>query len=98
MYNVTFYEEMKENNIHVLASPPHTSHSVQALDFIPFAEFKCCWQRNLLDWLFHNKGVTLQSGFRKTGVFPINFNAIDKAKFAPAQVTDSKENSWMLID
>ena len=40
----------------------------------------------------------IQSGLRKTGVFPINFNAIDKAKFAPAQVTDSKENSWMLIE
>ena len=120
VYNVTFYEEMKENNIHVLAIPPHTSHLVQALDSTPFAEFKHCWQRNLLDWLFHNKGVTLskkcffdvlwpsfqesmtiakiQSGFRKTGVFPINFNAIDKAKFAPAQVTDSKKNNWMLID
>ena len=41
MYNVTFYEEMKENNIHVLAIPPHTSHLVQALDSTPFAEFKC---------------------------------------------------------
>ena len=92
VYNVTFYEERKENNIHVLAIPPHTSHLVQALDSTPFAEFKHCWQRNLLDWLFHNKGVTLskkcffdvlwpsfqesmtvakiQSGFRKTGVFP----------------------------
>ena len=40
----------------------------------------------------------IQSGFRKTGVFQINFNAIDKAKFAPAQVTDSKENNWMLLE
>ena len=101
-----------------VAIPPQTSHLVQALDSTPFAEFKRCWQGNLLDWLFHNKGITLskkcffdvlwpsfqesitvakiQSGFRKTGVFPINFNAIDK--FAPAQVIDSKENSWMLID
>ena len=106
---------MKENNIHLLTIPPHTSHLVQALDSTPFAEFKHCWQKNLLDWLFHNKGVTLskkcffdvfwpsfqesmtfakiQSGFRKTGVFPINFNAIGKAKFAPAQVTDSKETN-----
>ena len=117
---MAFYDEMKENNIHVLAIPPHTNHLVQALDSTPFAQFKHCWQRNLLDWLFHNKGVTLskkyffevfwpsfqesmtvtkiQSGFRKTGVFPINFKAIDKAKFAPAQVTDSKENSWMFIE
>ena len=36
---------MKENDIHVLAIPPHTSHLVQALDSTPFAEFKCCWQK-----------------------------------------------------
>ena len=75
--------------------------------------------KNLLDWLFHNKEVTLskkcffdvfwpsfqesmtvakiQSGFRKTGVFPITFRAIDKAKLAPSQVTDSKENSSMFV-
>ena len=63
MYNVAFYEEMKENNIHVLAIPPHISHLVQALDYTSFAEFKCCWQRNLLDWLFHNKGVTLSKKY-----------------------------------
>ena len=32
-----------------------------------------------------------QSGFRKTGIFPVNFEAIDKAKITPSQVTDSKE-------
>ena len=114
IYNVAFYDEMKEHDIHVLAIPPQTSNLVQALDSTPFAEFKCCWQKNLLNWLFNNKGLVLskksffevfwpsfqesmtvtkiQSGFRKTGAFPINMNAIDKAKFAPAQVTDSKDH------
>ena len=32
MYNVAFYEEMKEHNVHALAIPPHTSYLVQALD------------------------------------------------------------------
>ena len=118
IYNVAFYDEMKEHDIHLLAIPPHTSHLVQALDSTPFAEFKHCWQKNLLNWLFNNKGLVLskksfsevfwpsfqesmtvakiQSGFRKTGVFPINMNAIDKAKFAPAQVTDSKDH-WMFV-
>ena len=40
VYNVAFFEEMLENNIHVLAIPPHTSHIVQALDSTPFAQFK----------------------------------------------------------
>ena len=48
VYNVAFFEEMLENNIHVLAIPPHTSHIVQALDSTPFAQFKktgkgYCW-------------------------------------------------------
>ena len=34
--------------------------------------------------------AAIQSGFRKTGIYPVNFEAIDKAKFTPAQVTDSK--------
>ena len=29
MYNVAFFEEMLENNIHILAIPTHTSHIVQ---------------------------------------------------------------------
>ena len=34
--------------------------------------------------------AAIQSGFRKTGIYPVNFEAIDKAKFTPAQVTNSK--------
>ena len=43
----------------------------------------------------------IQSGFRKTGIFPVNMSAIPKTKFAPAQVTDSKKimsNSYGLQD
>ena len=113
VYNVAFFEEMLENNIHVLTIPPNTSHIVQALDSTPFAQFQKNWQRLLLDYNFDHHGQVvgkgdffklvvpawrhamtvgrIQSGFRKTGIFPINFEAIDKAKFTPSQVTDSKE-------
>ena len=33
----------------------------------------------------------IQSGFRKTGVYPVNYNAIDKSKFTLSIVTDSKK-------
>ena len=33
----------------------------------------------------------IQSGFRKTGIYPVNFEATDKTKFTPSQVTDSKK-------
>ena len=114
MYNIAFYEEMKEHNVNVLAIPPHTSHLVQALDSTPFEQFKSAWQSKLLDWLFNtgaknlskknffdafwpafHKSITVaknQSGFHCTGIFPVNFNATDKARFVPVQVTDSKDS------
>ena len=47
-----FFEEMREHNIHVIAIPSHTSHSLQPLDSTPFAQFKCNWQARLLEWNF----------------------------------------------
>ena len=44
VYNLLFFEEMMENNIHVMAILPHTSHIVQALDSTPFVQFKS-WQK-----------------------------------------------------
>ena len=32
VYNMPFFEDMRENNIDVMAIPPHTSHIVQTLD------------------------------------------------------------------
>ena len=32
----------------------------------------------------------IQSGFRKTSIYPVNSNATDKSKFTPSKVTDSK--------
>ena len=32
---------------------------------------------------------SIQSGFRKTGIYPVNFGVIDKSKFTPSQVTDT---------
>ena len=59
VYNVAFYEEMKEHNVYVLAIPPHTSHLVQALDSTPFVQFKSAWQMKLLDWLFNTGAKNL---------------------------------------
>ena len=50
MYNLAFFEEMRENNIHVMTILPHTSHILQPLDSTPFAQFKHNWQYRLLEW------------------------------------------------
>ena len=38
---------MISNNIEVLTIPPHTSHLLQALDSVPFVQFKKYWENNL---------------------------------------------------
>ena len=40
LYNLPFYEAMRANGIEVLTIPPHTSHVLQPLDSIPFAQLK----------------------------------------------------------
>ena len=59
MYNVAFFDLMKEMKIHVMAIPPHTSHIVQVLDSTPFAQFKKLWQRYLSQWNFNTRAKSL---------------------------------------
>ena len=47
LYNLLFYEAMRANGIEVLTIPPHTSHVLQPLDSVPFAQFKKNWEKNL---------------------------------------------------
>ena len=48
LYNLPFYEVMRANGIEVLTIPPHTSHLLQPLDSVPFAQFKKHWEKNLM--------------------------------------------------
>ena len=43
MFNFQFMKLMNNNNVVVLALPPHTTHAMQPLDDIPFANFKNEW-------------------------------------------------------
>ena len=59
LYNLPFYEVMRENNIEVLTIPPHTSHVLQPLDSIPFAQFKKHWEKNLRRYNILHSGRSL---------------------------------------
>ena len=50
LYNLPFYEAMKANKIEIITIPPHTSHLLQALDSVPFAQFKKAWESNLMKY------------------------------------------------
>ena len=64
---------MRDNNIHVMAIPPHTSHILQPLDSTPFAQFKRNWQSRLLEWNYANRlPVPILDHFGKYSTFTIS--------------------------
>ena len=50
LYNLPLYEAMRANNIEILTILPHTSHLLQPLDSVPFAQFKKYWESNLMKY------------------------------------------------
>ena len=42
-FNYPFIKLLHENNVIVLCLPPHTSHAIQPLDNVPYAQFKVRW-------------------------------------------------------
>ena len=92
-----FFDEMRKNNIHVMAIPPYTSHILQPLDSTPFAQFKRNWQNRLLDWNSANNAKILANSHFFEVFLPAwrESMTIPKAKYAPSQVTDSKNSCWL---
>ena len=59
LYNLPLYEAMRVNNIEILTIPPHTSHLLQPLDLVPFAQFKKYWESNLMKYNNTHSGWVL---------------------------------------
>ena len=59
LYNLPFYEAMSANNIEIITIPPHTSHILQALDSVPFAQFKKSWESYLRKYNTNHSGRVL---------------------------------------
>ena len=102
LYNLSFYEAMRANNIEILTIPPHTSHVIQLLDSVPFAQFKKSWETHLMKYNNKNNGRVLNkvdfwnsmvpkniiTGFRKMGIYPHDPQVIPAESLAPSLVTD----------
>ena len=50
LYNLHFYKVMRANNVEILTIPPHTSHIIQPLNLVPFAQFKKSWENHLMKY------------------------------------------------
>ena len=105
-FNFQFIQLMNENNIHVLALPSYTTHCLQPLDDVPFANFKTAWYEGVRQYVRKSgakklskaeffdvfspawlKAITvnaIRAGFRNTGVWPIDRQAISDAKIGPS--------------
>ena len=56
---ISFYDAMRANDIEVLTIPPHTSHLLQLLDSVPFAQFKKSWEGHLMKYNNSHSGQAL---------------------------------------
>ena len=61
LYNLPFYEAMRANNVEILTIPPHTSHIIQPLDSVPFAQFKKSWENHLMKYNTSHSGHAVPS-------------------------------------
>ena len=57
-FNFQFIKLMNENNIHVLALPAHTTHCLQPLDDVPFANFKGAWYEGVRQYVRSSDPLT----------------------------------------
>ena len=48
LYNLSFYEVMRANNVKILTILPHMSHIIQPLNSVPFTQFKKSWENHLI--------------------------------------------------
>ena len=97
----------RENNIHLLCLPAHTSHILQPLDVGVFYSFKINYSKACKKHIINNVGqvitseviaslvaeawphsftaLNIMSGFKKTGVYPLNPGEIRDCILAPSK-------------
>lgn len=60
LYNLEFLQMMRDNGVHVLALPPHTSHWLQPLDRGVFRSFKHGWHNAMKEYTKNSAGQKLE--------------------------------------
>ena len=127
--SIELIELAKENKIHLLCLPAHTTHVLQPLDVSVFSSFKCNIGKALNSLIRTSPGrvpttedvpeviaqawpqsltpINLMSGFRKTGIHPLNPGCIHDRECAPSkgiapevelEVSDSANSSENSIE
>ena len=109
----------KQNGVHLLCLPAHTTHVLQPLDVGVFSSFKHHIGLSLNALIRSSNGrvptsedipkiiadawpksvtpVNLMSGFRKTGIYPLNPGCIHDRLAAPYKATEQPEASELCL-
>lgn len=108
--NLTLLNIARQNNIHILVLPPHTSHRMQPLDVSFMYPLSTFYEQNVKTWLRNHPGhpVTIaavgglfglayiraattqnaMSGFKNTGICPLNPEIFPDELFEPSETTN----------
>lgn len=108
--NLQLLEIARENNIHILVLPPHTSHRLQPLDVSFMYPLSTFYEQSAKTWLRNHPGrvitvaevgglfglayiraATTQnaiSGFKNTGIYPMNPDIFPEELFEPSETTN----------
>lgn len=110
VYNLQFFNLMREHGVEVFCFPPHTSHWLQPADRCLFKSLKSHWTTEGLRytrgtggkkcgkldffqiftpaWARCSSVENIQSGFRSSGIFPVNLTAIPDVAYLPSLTSD----------
>ena len=105
LYYHSFYEAIRANNIEIITIPPHISHILQALDSVPFTQFKKSWESNLKKYITNHSGRVLnkvnstmflsQPGILQS-LLSILSQVLRKQGYIPIILRSSLQNPWHL--
>jgi len=74
-------EYARDNHIHMLSTPPHTTHKLQTLDRVFFKPFKQAYGSASASWMRQNLGVRLTE-YDVAGLLNIAFTKVARLEIA----------------
>ncbi|KAJ8895415.1 hypothetical protein PR048_000747 [Dryococelus australis] len=83
----------KENDVHILTFPSHTTHILQPLDVGVYKALKSAWKKELNDYMAETQPTSQPSKFfilfsRSWGIVPSDRTVIPKEKLVPSLLTE----------
>lgn len=82
----------RDNHIHMLSTPPHTTHKLQPLDRVFFKPFKQAYGSAAASWMRQNPGARL-TDYDVAGLVNMGFTKAARLEIAPKMVAAVQEST-----